>query len=442
MHPPTFDDLLARPQARHLQRVVIGLCALVTMFDGFDTQSIAIAAPAIAQEWGVPAAAFGSVFGVGLVGSLAGTVVVGRLGDRFGRRRILLASVALFAVASLLTPFAGTLAWLVAARFVTGVGLGGALPGAITLTSEFAPPRLRATLVGLMFCGFPLGGVVAGLVAAPLVPAAGWTSLFVVGGLAPLVLLPVLWRWLPESPRHLLLRADRAGVERVLARLGAAGAEPARPAPDAARSPIGSLFAGGRGPGTLLLWATLFLALLLAYLLVNWIPLISRAAGAGPAVATSAITLLNVGAIVGCLVLGRIADRRRATTVVGTGFLVAAAAIAALGVVGSQAGWLLGVAFVAGFFAIGSQMCLAAVCAAFYDTSARATGVGAAMGVGRVGGILGPVLAGVLLGAGFAVSTIFLCTAAAAVLAAVTITAMGRQAPAPAVPAQPKETVS
>lgn len=431
MTHPRFDDLLELPGARPLRKWVLGLCAVVTTLDGFDTQSIALTAPAIAQQWGIPAAGFGTVFGIGLLGSLVGSVVLGRLGDRVGRRRTLLMSVALFAVCSLLTPLADSLPELVAARFVTGIGLGGALPAAITLTSEFAPQRRRSATVGLMFCGFPLGGVVAGLVAAPLIPALGWEGVFLVGGLLPLLLLPLLWR-LPESPQHLLLHGDLPGLARLLGRVGA-GMRPAdlTVTPVPTRSPVVQLFANGRGLGTVLLWATLFLALLLAYLLVNWIPLVSRAAGAGPTGAALAVASLNIGAIAGCLVIGRIADRRRPTVVIGVGFVLGALPIAALGSVGATTAGLLAVTFVAGFFGIGSQMCLAAVCAGFYEASSRTTGVGAAMGVGRIGGITGPVLGGVLLGLGYIAPTIFAVTAGAAVLAAATIVLMGRAAPSP-----------
>jgi MFS transporter, AAHS family, 4-hydroxybenzoate transporter len=427
---PTFDDLLERTGALRLRRMVTLLCAMVTTLDGFDTQSIALAAPSISREWAVPAAAFGSVFGIGLAGSLLGTVLLGRLGDRYGRRNLLIASVALFAVCSLLTPLVGSVAALIAVRFLTGIGLGGALPAAITLTSEFAPPGRRGFAVGLMFCGFPLGGVLAGLAAVPLLSSLGWASVFVVGGVVPLVLLPVI-RLLPESPQYLVQRGDRVRLDRVLARIGAGGTEVAdTPAPG--HSPIARLFADGRGPGTALLWTTLFLALMLAYLLVNWIPLVTRAAGAGTTGASLAVATLNIGAIAGCLVLGRISDRRRPVAVVGIGFALGALGIAALAWVGATTGGLFVATFVAGFFAIGSQMCLAAVCAGFYETPARATGVGAAMGAGRVGGILGPVIGGVLLSAGYASSTIFLITAGAAALAAVTIVLVGRSTPRPA----------
>jgi MFS transporter, AAHS family, 4-hydroxybenzoate transporter len=439
----TFDELLDEPGTRRLRLVVVLLCAVVTTLDGFDTQSIALAAPAIAEDWGVGASAFGAVFGVGLFGSLVGALLLGRLGDRFGRRRILLISVAVFTVCSLATPFAGSVAGLVAIRFVTGVGLGGALPCAIALTSEYTPRRSRGAVVGLMFCGFPFGGVLAGVLSAPLIPAFGWAVVFVVGGVLPLLLLPVLWTSLPESAQFLNVSGDRAGLGAVLRRLGSrvdAAEVEAERAPD--RSPVVRLFTEGRASGTLLIWVTMFMALLLAYLLVNWIPLVTRAAGAGAGGAALAVATLNIGAIVGCLTLGRLADRLRPTVVIGAAFALSAGAIAALGYVGSHAGALLSVTFVAGFLGIGGQMCLVSVCANFYETSLRATGVGASMGIGRIGGIAGPVLAGLLVGAGAGAPSVFLVAAAAGLCAAAAIVVMGlvareRRRPPAAVPPPP-----
>jgi MFS transporter, AAHS family, 4-hydroxybenzoate transporter len=422
----TFDELLDEPGTRRLRLVVMLLCAVVTTLDGFDTQSIALAAPSIAEDWGAGIPAFGAVFGVGLFGSLIGALVLGRLSDRFGRRRVLLISVAVFTVCSFATVLVGSVAGLVVVRFLTGVGLGGALPSAVALTSEYSPRRSRGTVVGLMFCGFPFGGVVAGLLSAPLIPAFGWASVFVVGGVLPLVLLPVLWTALPESAQFLNVTGDRVGLGAVLRRMGSrVDAEAVEAERASVRSPFVRLFTEGRAAGTLLIWITIFMALLLAYLLVNWIPLITRAAGAGAGGAALAVATLNIGAIVGCLALGWLVDRLRPMVVIGVAFLLGAAAIAALGYVGAEVGVLLVVTFVAGFGGVGSQMCMVAVSANFYETSLRATGLGAILGVGRIGGIVGPVLGGLLVGAGAGPPAVFGVAAAAALCAAMAIVVMG-----------------
>src|ERR1700719_1182450 len=193
------------------QIMIIVICALVAVVDGFDTQSIALVAPAIAAAWHIAPSRFGMVFGAGLFGSLAGALVFGICGDRFGRRPALIGAVALFAATTSITPFASSLPVLGLVRLVTGFGLGGALPGIISVTSEYAPAQLRGTLVALMFCGFPLGAVIGGIVSAGMIPAFGWPSVFYLGAAIPALLLPVIWVVLPESVRFLAMRQNRSG---------------------------------------------------------------------------------------------------------------------------------------------------------------------------------------------------------------------------------------
>jgi AAHS family 4-hydroxybenzoate transporter-like MFS transporter len=424
---PRLDTILDSGRLRRPQVMVVLLCALVATIDGFDTQAIALVAPDIAEEWGVAPAVFGVVFGIGLFGGLLGGLLFGVAGDRFGRKPVLLAATGLFGVVSLLTPLADSVPALVVVRLVTGFGLGGALPVIIALTSEYTPARMRATVVGLMFCGFPLGAVVGGLASARLIPAFGWESVFVAGGVVPLLLIPLLvWR-LPESARYLALRGDRDGLVRVLRRMGIAlTADEIRAEPAEARSPVVRLFTEGRAGGTVLLWATLFLSLLLTYLLTNWIPLVARGAGVDASGAIYGLVALNLGAIVGCVIIGRLADRSRPTVVIGLAFLLGAVAIAAIGRSAASGPLLIGTSFVTGVLAIGAQMCTVALCAGFYETSLRSTGVGWAVGVGRIGGIVGPVLGGMLIAVGTSVPDLFLVTALASVAAAAAVLLLNR----------------
>jgi MFS transporter, AAHS family, 4-hydroxybenzoate transporter len=313
----------------------IVLCAAVALLDGFDTQAISLAAPAIGKAWHLKSSAFGPVFGIGLFSGLIGATVAGVVGDRIGRKPLVAFGVPVFGVITLATPFTGSLGSLDVVRFLTGIGLGAALPGIIAISSEYAPARSQATVVGLMFCGFPMGAVVGGGVADWLIPAYGWGSVFWIGGAAPLLLLPLLLRLLPESARFLAARGDAAAAERVLVRMGlpvgrdggtrgndgtsggdgisrAVAGAAGRPTPPGdgapARSPVAELFRQGNGPGTVLLWAAMFLTLLMTYFLVTWLPTV--AADAGMTGGLLAVSTLNLGGIVGCLVIGRLADRR------------------------------------------------------------------------------------------------------------------------------------
>jgi AAHS family 4-hydroxybenzoate transporter-like MFS transporter len=433
MKPATLD-LESIVDTRPLggrQIVIIALCALVAMVDGFDTQSIALVAPVIVASWHVTMAAFGIVFGAGLFGSLVGAFLFGLAADRVGRKPALIAAMSLFAVVTLATPLTTSTGALIAVRLVTGLGLGGALPIIISITSEFAPARLRSTLVSLMFCGFPLGAVAGGVAAAKLIPAYGWSSIFYVGAAIPLLLLPLILVLVPESIRYLALKQDRPRVVAILERMNWTAlwdGELAAP-PPAGRSPVAALFAEGRAVGTLLLWSTLFLSLLLTYFLVNWIPVIARQSGISMSSAVLGVAAVNLGAIVGCLLLGRFADRRgEATNAISFGFALGAVAIVLIGAAGHSSSWLLTTAFLAGVFSLGAQMCTVAYCASFYDTSLRATGVGWAIGVGRVGAIVGPVFGGLLLSAGIPTARLFLIVGVMSAAAALTVFGVGQHA--------------
>jgi MFS transporter, AAHS family, 4-hydroxybenzoate transporter len=407
--PPPFDKLPDSGRLGRSQITLVVLCALVVMADGFDTQSISVAAPSIATSWHVSSAAFGPIFSIGLVGAMLGALAGGFTTDRFGRKPNLLLAIVVFAVASLLTPLTTSMPALIAARLVTGFGLGGALPAAVAITAESTPAKMRATVVGLMFCGFPLGAVIAGVASVRLLPTVGWHSLFLIGGIAPLPLIPLLaWR-LHNS-----------------ARLPAASSSTAS-APTGPRASVRSLFTEGRAAGTLLLWATFFQSQLLTYLLASWIPLLARRAGIPATSATLGLVAMNVGAIAGCLAVGRVADRTRSAGAVAAAFALGTLAIAGIGQSGRSAGLLLVTGLLTGVLSVGAQMCTVGLCARFYETALRATGVGWTSGIGRIGAIVGPALGGVFIAAGISTSTLFLVTAIPSLGAAATVFALKRR---------------
>src|SRR6202049_597274 len=261
-------------------------CAAVLFLDGFDTQAIGYVAPALAKDLGLSRSVLGPVFSAGLFGLMIGALLFGPLADRVGRRKIIIFSTLPFGIGALAPAFVQDLNTLLAIRFLTGLGLGGAMPNAISMTSEFNPRRRRATMVMIMFCGFSVGAALGGLLAAALIPQFGWRSVFVVGGVAPLLLVPILALRLPESVRFLALTGRANG--RVAELLGfispkavfAAGTQFVVHEPGLAGIPVLHLFREGRTLVTLLLWVVFFMSLLDLYFLSNWLPPVLNALGA------------------------------------------------------------------------------------------------------------------------------------------------------------------
>jgi MFS transporter, AAHS family, 4-hydroxybenzoate transporter len=422
----TLESLINVSPLSLPQFTVIGLCALVAMVDGFDTQCIGLVAPEIAVAWNVSVAQFGLVFGAGLFGGLLGGMAFGAIADRLGRKPALLLAVCIFSAMTLLTPVCTAMTQLTTVRLLTGVGLGGALPAIISLTSEYAPYRLRATLVAVMFCGFPLGAALGGLITARVMPVYGWTSVFYLGGGAPLLLLLPLSLFLPESARFLAHRKpDR--LERLLRKLGWEerwNGESGSVA-NSVRGSVRGLFSDGLASRTVLLWATLFCSLLLSYFLINWMPVLARHAGIQIQGAVIAVTMLNFGGLLGCLTIGQLSDRFGATRVVGLAFVIGGVAVTCLGLNGGSSVQMVCTAFLAGFFSIGGQMCTVALVPTFYNTGLRATGVGWSMAAGRFGAISGPIVGGALLAAGLSASILFLIVGGVSLVAAMAMLTLG-----------------
>lgn len=409
------------------------ICATVLFLDGFDTTAIGYVAPALAKQWNIGKAALGPVFSAGLFGLMIGALLFGPLADRIGRKKIIIFSTLAFGIGTLVTSLVNDVNSLLAIRFLTGLGLGGAMPNTIALTSEFSPHRRRATMVMVMFVGFSIGAALGGLLAAALIPQFGWRSVFVVGGAAPLFLVPMLaWR-LPESVRFLALtgRAD-ARVAELLALVNvktgfAAGTRFVVDEPALKGIPVQHLFRGGRTLATLLLWVVFFMSLLDIYFLSNWLPTVLNDLGASISQAAAIGSMLQVGGVVGTFALGSIIDRFsfRALALV---YFVAAFAVGAIGQFGHSAVLVTIAIFVAGFCIVGGQIAANALAAGFYPTSVRATGVGWALGVGRVGSIVGPLVGGVLLSLKWSAGEVFVAAAMAALCAALAAFSLGRLA--------------
>jgi AAHS family 4-hydroxybenzoate transporter-like MFS transporter len=287
---------------------------------------------------------------------------------------VLVFCTAFFGVCSLLTTQAETVGALFYFRFLTGLGLGGALPNAIAITTDLAPPRARATTVMVMFCGFSIGAAVGGFVAAALMARYGWASVFLAGGIAPLCVAVLLFLYLPGD------RIDVTDVARA-----------------AAHVPVLQLFRSGRAAMTVLLWVVFFMSLLDLYFVTNWLPTLMNDSGVALNRAVLVTAIFQVGGTVGTLTLGRLFDRLPAFRVLAATYLAAALFVAAIGVVSASAVALFVTAFAAGFCIVGGQTGANALTATMYPAAIRATGVGWALGIGRIGSIVGPLVGGLLL---------------------------------------------
>jgi AAHS family 4-hydroxybenzoate transporter-like MFS transporter len=407
----SVQELLNRSAFSAFQKSVFAMCFLIVLCDGFDTAAIGYVAPALVAEWGVTKPQLGPVLSAALFGLAAGALGSGPLADRFGRKRVLVASVFVFALGSLACAQAGGLDALVIWRFVTGVGLGAAMPNAVTLTSEYSPDRSRAFITNAMFCGFPLGAALGGFLAAWLIPGFGWRSVFVVGGVAPLMLAVLLVFLLPESIRHMVARrADPARIRAVMTRT----------LPEAASSQ-------GEGAqvvlsrelrlGTFMLWIAYFMGLVIFYALINWLPLLLKEAQIAPRTATLITSLFALGGF-GALVSGWLMDRRDADWTVAAFYALTALSVAAIGLFLGSPAALVAIVFLAGVAMNTAQTSLPSLAAAFYPTRGRGTGVAWMLGVGRFGGIAGSFLVGWLTQMQLSLPAIFAVVSLAGLVAA------------------------
>jgi AAHS family 4-hydroxybenzoate transporter-like MFS transporter len=413
-------------------RFLIGLaflCGLILAADGFDTQAIGYTAPAIVKDWGIEKQALGPVFSAGLFGLLIGALLAGPLADKTGRRPVMIAATAWFGASALATSFAASLDQMLWLRFLTGLGLGAAMPNTIALVSEYAPARRRTTVITATFCGFSIGAALGGALASGIVPRFGWRAVFWTGGAVPLALLPLIVWKLPESLRVLVARRDSYGqIERILARMGAVDKMPSQlliPAEDRIRRfPVRRLFSDGRTGPTLFLWLAFFMNLLALYFMTNWLPILAGESGllAGQAILVTA--MFQAGGTIGAVVMGRLADSFRAQRILAGALFCAALMVAAMGSAGKSFVLIAALSFGAGFCIVGSQIGANALAGVLYPSSIRSTGVGWALGIGRFGAAVGPLIGAALLAAKMPVGKLFLLGAIPPACAAIALLAM------------------
>ena len=412
-----FDD---EPFARPLWRI-FGMCVAVTLIDGFDTGAIGFVAPSLLSEWHLQRVALGPVLSAALLGLACGAVCAGPISDRFGRRLPLIGSVVVIAFGALSSAYARDLLQLTALRFVTGIGLGGALPNAVTIMSEFCPDSRRATLTNLMSCGFPLGTALGGFFSAWLIPHSGWQSVFLVGGAAPLALSLLLYRALPESLRYMLAKgytAEKIKTKLAGTAVSLANSQTLAPRYQASITDRQTGLKVVLSPtyiiGSLMLWTAFFMGLIIFYGSVNWMPVLLREAGLDSERATLVSTLFPLGGI-GAVLSGIFMDRFVAARVIAVCYALTAVSVYFIGQTVGNLEWLVVVVFMAGVFMNTSQASMPALAAGFYPTEGRATGVAWMLGIGRFGGIAGSFLVAELTRLNFSFEGVFAVLATAGI---------------------------
>jgi AAHS family 4-hydroxybenzoate transporter-like MFS transporter len=412
--------------AGSLNRYQIGvffLCGLFLMMDGFDVQSMGYVAPALITDWKMAREALTPVFMSGLFGLFLGSMLFGMVGDRIGRRRVLLGATVAFSIFTLASGLARSLDELLVIRFIAGFGLGAILPNATALIGEFSPKRMRIATMMIVTNGFTVGAALGGFLAAWLIPQYGWRSVWYIGGIVPLVLLVPMYLWLPESLQFLALRRnDTREIGKWLKRI-----DPAAPIDDATRFvvpearapgvPIAHLFADGRAATTSLIWLANFMNIVNAYFVASWLPTVVRDMGYSTAIGVMAGATVQAGGVIGTLAIAGILARVGFVPVLVACFAIETVAIALIGQPGLSLVLLFVVAFLTGWGIFGGQPTLNSLSAVYYPTDLRSTGIGAALGIGRCGAIIGPGIGGAMLGAQWSNEAVFYAAAVPAAIA-------------------------
>ncbi len=403
------------------------MCFVIVLLDGFDTAAIGFIAPSLISEWNIGRSALAPVLSAALFGLAFGAIFAGPLSDRLGRRALLIASVVVFGVACFASAFSADLTQLTALRFITGLGLGAAMPNAVTIMSEFCPDRRRATVINLMFCGFPLGAAFGGFLAAWLIPNFGWRSVLLFGGTMPLLLVIVLLVALPESVRYrvahahpvekiraTLSRIDRSAVDAgsfVMTEQGHV---------DSTKSDVAVVLSRRHIVGSIMLWLAYFMGLVIFYSSINWMPILLKEAGLSAQRATLVSAFFPLGGV-GAVLCGVLMDRFNADRIVAVCYGLTAISVYLIGHAVDSIGLLILAVFAAGVLMNTAQSSMPALAAAFYPTRGRGTGVAWMLGIGRFGGIGGSFLVAELARRHFSFAGIFAVVAVAGVIACIAL---------------------
>jgi benzoate transport len=402
----------AGPMSR-FQVTALALCVVLNMLDGFDVLVMAFTASEVAREWSLTGARLGVLLSAGLFGMAAGSLFVAPWADRFGRRAVILVCLAILTVGMLLSALARASAELAAMRVLTGVGIGGILASLNVITSEYSSRRWRNTAISLQVTGYPIGATIGGTIAAFLITRYGWRSAFLFGAAASAVMIPAVLRSLPESMDFLLARRPTGALPRLnelLRRMGrpeVSALPETAPEPAAGRNPVGRLFSGPTAASTPLIWSAFFLLMFSFYFVTSWTPKLLVDAGLSTRQGITGGVLLNLGGIAGGSLFGFLAPRvplKRLTVLYLAG---TAATLLLFGLFATRLAVAFPIALAIGVFLFGSMVGLYAATPALYPAAIRTTGMGWAIGIGRLGAILAPMTAGLLVDQGWGTTALY-----------------------------------
>jgi MFS transporter, AAHS family, 4-hydroxybenzoate transporter len=417
-------ELINGQEIGRFQIQVLLLCAAAMFVDGFDTQAIGYVAPALSAALLVKPAALGMVFAAGGLGAIIGGLGLAPYADRVGRKPIIVGSMLFFAVCTLLIAMANTVPQLMWMRFAIGLGLGGVVPNALALSAEYMPKKRRVTLVLMTWLGFSIGSGVAGPVAAHILESHSWRTVFLFAGILPIILAPLLMWKLPESLQGLAQRgAAGFRIASTFAQMNSrlvfsANTQFVNSDKKEKGFPVALLFREGRAPITLLLWVMFFMNLLALFFLNSWLPTVLHKAGLPQHLAIIIAALLHFGGIAGGLAIAPLCDRLNPYLVLACAYILSGTFIAGIGLAGNKAMFVVAATFLAGFFTFGAQNSANAIAATRYPTAMRSSGIGWALGIGRTGQIVGPLIGGLLLTLKWGTSDILYVIAIPSVVAA------------------------
>ncbi|MDE3168509.1 MAG: MFS transporter [Acidobacteriota bacterium] len=426
----SVSEVIDQQPLSAVQIWTIALCAVVLTMDGYHAVSMGFVTAPVAAATHIPVASFGPILSISLIGLMIAALGTGPIADRVGRKWLVIGSEIAFGVFSILNGRAHTYNEFLAYRFLTGLGLGGAMPNVVALASEYSPRRLLPAVVSILFVGMPLGGTICGVVAREVIGAYGWQWVFYIGGAVPLAIAVLLIVFLPESAPFLAARKkDPERIAKILRRIAPAAdltqVDFSKTSDETARKgvPVKHLFTEGRALGTILLWIPNFMKLLLIYFVNSWMPTLLKEAGMTTSQGVIVTSAFNFGGIFACFLEGPLIEFGGSFSMLLIEFLLTGGAMVGIALLTRSFVLAIVVAAVSGFLIIGTQAGLNALAAKFYPTPIRSTGVGWALGVGRVGSIVGPMLGGMMLGAGWKPREIIISSAVCGLLGCLAILA-------------------